>query len=84
MSLLNPFYGYPTASVRGYPQLQHGRRRKRDLARTLFQLFWLRWRPHITIGVALAALTLILNFGFRRGFLRAPRSFLGWRASRPP
>jgi len=80
---LNPFYGYPTASVRGYPHLQYGRRRKRDLARTLAQLFWLRWKAHITAGAALAALIYFLSFGFRRGFIRAPRYLLGWRTSRP-
>lgn len=80
-SMLNPFYGYPAASTRGYPQLHHGRRRKRDLARTLAWLFWLRWRTQIKTGAALAALTLIVNFGLRRGLLRSPRIFLSWRAS---
>ncbi|KAF9452764.1 hypothetical protein P691DRAFT_696412 [Macrolepiota fuliginosa MF-IS2] len=80
-SMLNPFYGYPAASTRGYPQLHHGRRRKRDLARTLVWLFWLRWRTHIAIGVVLTALTLAVNFGLRRGLPRLPRIFLGGRAS---
>ncbi|KAF5351795.1 hypothetical protein D9756_007633 [Leucocoprinus leucothites] len=79
-SMLNPFYGYPAASTRGHPQLHHGRRRKRDLARTLIWLFWQRWRPHITIGVVLTAFTLVINLGARRGLLRAPRIF-GWQAS---
>ncbi|KXN90970.1 hypothetical protein AN958_03037 [Leucoagaricus sp. SymC.cos] len=79
-SMLNPFYGYPAASGRGYLQLHHGRRRKRDLARTLVWLFWLRWRPHITVGAVIAALTIVINFGVRKGLPRAPRIF-GWRAS---
>lgn len=83
MSLSNPFYGYPSAPVRGYPHLQYGRRRKRDLARTLAHLFWLRWRTHITAGALLAVLIYMLNFGFRRGIIRVPRYLLGWRASRP-
>jgi retinaldehyde-binding protein 1 len=82
--MLNPFYGYPAASTRGYPHLHHGRRRKRDLARTLIWLFWLRWRPHITVGIVLAALALVVNFGARKGLMCTPRIFLTWRASVSP
>lgn len=59
----NPFYGYPAVihyrrlpdgslSSSG-PQLLHGRRRKRDLAKTLAFLFVLQWRTklHAWIGV---------------------------------
>jgi len=43
-SLLNPFFGYPaSSSSEGTLTLPHGRRRKRDLARTLALLFWLKW-----------------------------------------
>jgi len=66
--LLNPFYGYPATSIRGYPQLHHSRRRKRDLARTLVWLFWLRWRSHISSVVILTTLVLALNFAIRKGF----------------
>ncbi|KAJ3564427.1 hypothetical protein NP233_g8305 [Leucocoprinus birnbaumii] len=80
-SMLNPFYGYPAASSRGYTQLHHGRRRKRDLARTLIWLFWQRWRNHLTIGAILTALAVVVHFSARRGLLRIPRIFPGWRAS---
>lgn len=52
-STLNPFFGYPvyyTASS-SVPALQHGRRRKRDLIRTLGRLWWIRWRKHVTRGI---------------------------------
>ncbi|KAE9389884.1 CRAL/TRIO domain-containing protein [Gymnopus androsaceus JB14] len=55
-SLLNPFFGYPVSSSQGSPSLHHGRRRKRDLIRTLAILFWLRWRRPITTCLWLAAL----------------------------
>ncbi|KAJ7594460.1 CRAL-TRIO domain-containing protein [Mycena floridula] len=55
-SILNPFYGYPVhlnADLRLH--LHHGRRRKRDLIKTLLSLFWLRWGDSITsIGWILA------------------------------
>jgi retinaldehyde-binding protein 1 len=75
-SALNPFYGYPVAANGGSPQLHHGRRRKRDLARTLARLFWLRWQTQIKVGAVLAAIALIVNFSLRRGLLRSPRIFL--------
>lgn len=42
MSALNPYFGYPVVPSPGssVPSLKNGRRRKRDLARTLFRL-WL-------------------------------------------
>ncbi|KIY70623.1 CRAL/TRIO domain-containing protein [Cylindrobasidium torrendii FP15055 ss-10] len=43
MSQYNPFYGYPLAVLGSSASLNHGRRRKRDLARTLAHLFWIRW-----------------------------------------
>ncbi|KAF7783025.1 hypothetical protein Agabi119p4_2401 [Agaricus bisporus var. burnettii] len=74
-SALNPFYGYPISPSRGFPQLHYGRRRKRDLVRTLICLFWLRWRTQIKVGAVLAAVALIVNFSLRRGLLRSPRIF---------
>jgi len=43
MSTFNPYFGYPVVSSPGssVPHLKNGRRRKRDLARTLFRL-WLK------------------------------------------
>lgn len=75
-SMLNPFCGYPATSTRGYPGLHHNHRRKRDLARTLAWLFWLRWRSHILVVVVL---TLTCNFAIRKGSWRIPETFLGWR-----
>lgn len=55
-SHLNPFFGYPvTSDVR---TLRHGRRRKRDLARTLLVLWWERNR--VTIQACLVVLTVLL------------------------
>lgn len=52
-SLLNPFFGYPVTASLAYNvlTLHHGRRRKRDLARTLVFLWWERWRDRVTIGM---------------------------------
>ncbi|KAF9001799.1 hypothetical protein BDZ89DRAFT_1081573 [Hymenopellis radicata] len=55
-SALNPFYGYPVAILGTSASLHHGRRRKRDLARTLLQLLWLRWRGRITTCIWLCLL----------------------------
>lgn len=47
-SILNPFFGYPVHVTEGRPPfLQNGRRRKRDLVRTLTLLLWFRWRRGI-------------------------------------
>ncbi|KAF9050045.1 CRAL-TRIO domain-containing protein [Panaeolus papilionaceus] len=56
-SRLNPFFGYPVAasSSRGSPSFRHGRRRKRDLVRTLALLFWIKWRSHIIISLLIFA-----------------------------
>ncbi|KAF8971084.1 CRAL-TRIO domain-containing protein [Flammula alnicola] len=76
-SILNPFFGYPVSvpSSRGPPSFRHGRRRKRDLIRTLATLFWMRWRKHITFALSVAVALVILSLGFRKGKLRLPRSF---------
>ncbi|KAF8915608.1 CRAL-TRIO domain-containing protein [Mucidula mucida] len=55
-SALNPFYGYPVAVLGTSASLHHGRRRKRDLARTLLRLLWLRWRGSITSCIWLCLL----------------------------
>jgi len=76
-SLFNPFFGYPALASpnRGSPSLHHGRRRKRDLARTLALLFWLRWHSQITIGLCLTALVFIVKFGRRRNFFNLLKRF---------
>ncbi|KAK7000732.1 CRAL/TRIO domain-containing protein [Favolaschia claudopus] len=70
-SLLNPFFGYPVSSVGGSPSLHHGRRRKRDLARTLLILAWRRWRRHII--ACLWAVAIIVTFRKRVWLIRTLR-----------
>ncbi|KAJ6498809.1 CRAL-TRIO domain-containing protein [Mycena sanguinolenta] len=67
-SLLNPFFGYPITSSGGLPALHHGRRRKRDLARTLLILAWRRWRRHFM--VCIWVLVFILTIRGRRAWSR--------------
>lgn len=57
-SRYNPFFGYPIsphapASGSSIPHLHHGRRRKRDLARTLTILWWKRWKTPLVFGLCL-------------------------------
>ncbi|KAF9564738.1 CRAL/TRIO domain-containing protein [Agrocybe pediades] len=75
-SLLNPFFGYPVvpASRRGPPSFQHGRRRKRDLLRTLMTLFWMRWRKHITLGLLLTFVLVALRLTLRKSNVHLFRS----------
>ncbi|PPR01708.1 hypothetical protein CVT24_001583 [Panaeolus cyanescens] len=63
-SRLNPFFGYPVvaSSRRGSHSFRHGRRRKRDLARTLAMLFWIKWRSHIVISILIFAAFLVARF----------------------
>ena len=52
-SHFNPFYGYPigaspySRTPAALPYLRHGRRRKRDLIRTLAILWWEKWRSRV-------------------------------------
>ncbi|PPQ66319.1 hypothetical protein CVT26_011150 [Gymnopilus dilepis] len=71
-SLLNPFFGYPVSppSNRGLPYLRYGRRRKRDLVRTLLTLFWIRWHKHVIIGGCLTVLLMLCKLRFARLRLR--------------
>jgi retinaldehyde-binding protein 1 len=77
-SALNPFYGYPVAPAptRGVPALRFGRRRKRDLIRTLAKLFWLRWHNQTSALLCLVVLVVLFRFVSRRGLLRIPRGGL--------
>ncbi|KAJ6594437.1 CRAL-TRIO domain-containing protein [Mycena capillaripes] len=72
-SLLNPFFGYPVSSSGGSPSLHHGRRRKRDLARTLLILAWRRWRRHILTCVWIFVFILAVK-GRRTWFIRSSKS----------
>ncbi|EFI28227.1 hypothetical protein CC1G_14252 [Coprinopsis cinerea okayama7 len=62
-SLLNPFFGYPVSTTpdRRLPSLQHGRRRKRDLFKTLALLFWSRWHSYIILTCCISVLCLLLR-----------------------
>ena len=50
----NPFYGYPVGpspysqTPVALPYLRYGRRRKRDLIRTLATLWWEKWRSRVS------------------------------------
>lgn len=80
-SALNPFFGYPvstSSSNRRSLSLLHGRRRKRDLARTLAILFWMRWRSHITIGICLTIIIFVARVVFKKGALRFPKGIARW------
>ena len=62
-------YLIPGRSEHGVPRLRHGRRRKRDLAKTLLMLYWQQWKTQISIGAV-----LVVAFGlfkltrlFKRG-----------------
>jgi len=72
-SLLNPFFGYPVSSSGGSPSLHHGRRRKRDLARTLLILAWRRWRRHIMTCVWILVFILTVK-GRRTWFIRSSQA----------
>ena len=82
-SLLNPFFGYPisSSSKRGPVSFRHGRRRKRDLVRTLITLFWIRWRKHITFALCVTMMFIVLKRGFRKGNLRFLASIPRWLLS---
>ncbi|CCL99661.1 uncharacterized protein FIBRA_01681 [Fibroporia radiculosa] len=71
----NPFYGYPVSHASSVPTLLHGRRRKRDLLRTLVRLLWARWGNHILRGLFLLAALLFYRIA------SSPRRWL-WSARR--
>lgn len=62
----SPYFGYPVLHDTPTPTLRHGRRRKRDLLRTLAWLFWARWRE--PIGAAIAAVAVIAILTMSRQF----------------
>lgn len=77
-SALNPFFGYPIQALGGSPSLHHGRRRKRDLIRTLGLLFWVRWRRPISTCLWLFVVALTVR-GARSWFLRSSRGLSVWK-----
>jgi len=82
MSLLNPFFGYPISSsltssnTHVFP---HGRRRKRDLLRTLVLLWWARWRNHISVVLWFILAMLAVRLAIRK-WLLGSRRLPVWRA----
>ena len=62
-SPFNPFFGYPVSPTSLNPR--YGRRRKRDLLRTLAYLWWTKWK-----GIAIWVIVVILAFSFTRWRLR--------------
>lgn len=88
-SALNPFYGYPVtpAPTKGVPTLRFGRRRKRDLVRTLAKLFWLRWHSQVNTLLCLVGIIFLVRLVSRKGLPRllrgSPLSFLSF-FDRPP
>jgi hypothetical protein len=62
-SPFNPFFGYPVSPTSLNPR--YGRRRKRDLLRTLAYLWWAKWK-----GTAIWVVMLVLAFLFTRWRLR--------------
>lgn len=57
----SPYFGYPVLHDTPTPTLRHGRRRKRDLLRTLAWLFWARWRKQISAAMAAVVVFAILT-----------------------
>lgn len=81
-SYMNPFYGYPITrneSASSKPTLQYGRRRKRDLLRTLAQLWWMRWGVQATVTLGILLL-LLLALARKNSWSRRWR----WRFKSPP
>ncbi|THU96738.1 CRAL/TRIO domain-containing protein [Dendrothele bispora CBS 962.96] len=72
-NILNPFFGYPvTASQQSNSlSLHHGRRRKRDLFRTLLKLFWRRWNRPINVFLWFIAYVVALRMWYRRWILQS-------------
>lgn len=76
-SPFNPFFGYPISPTSLNPR--YGRRRKRDLLRTLAYLWWARWK-----GTVIWIVTLIVASWFSswrlRIWLNRRRKMLSQRA----
>ncbi|KAI0305378.1 CRAL-TRIO domain-containing protein [Multifurca ochricompacta] len=71
-SQFSPFYGYPigpsqySLTPAALPYLRHGRRRKRDLIRTLAALWWEKWRSRVSWTFSLLFIFLSLQWWWRQ------------------
>jgi|SRR6266702_59473 len=71
-SQYNPFYGYPigpppySLTPASLPYLQHGRRRKRDLIRTLATLWWEKWRSRVSWTVSFLFVFFCVRWWWRQ------------------
>ncbi|CDO69175.1 hypothetical protein BN946_scf185042.g77 [Trametes cinnabarina] len=83
-SHLNPYFGYPvTGRSTLTPRLRYGRRRKRDLLRTLASLWWSRWKHHVYVLLCIALVLVMVASRRRTRILRwkqRVRSLLGSNA----
>ena len=83
-SQLNPFYGYPidpssyALAPLPLPYLRHGRRRKRDLIRTLAVLWWEKWGSRVSW-----TFSLLFVFFCARWWWRQRRKSMFFIRSRP-
>ena len=71
-SQCNPFYGYPigpstsSLSPAALPYLRYGRRRKRDLIRTLAALWWEKWRSRVSWTASLLFVFFCVRWWWRQ------------------
>lgn len=71
-SQCNPFYGYPigpsssSLSPASLPYLRYGRRRKRDLIRTLATLWWEKWRSRVSWTASLLLVFFCVRWWWRQ------------------
>lgn len=71
-SQCNPFYGYPigpppySLMPASLPYLRHGRRRKRDLIRTLAALWWEKWRSRVPWTASLLFVFFCVRWWWRQ------------------
>ncbi|KAG7446558.1 CRAL/TRIO domain-containing protein [Guyanagaster necrorhizus] len=72
-SMFNPFFGYPVSVTGTSATLHYGRRRKRDLAKTLLLLLWLRWGRRIMACFWFGMFALTMRLWSRRWLLCSPK-----------
>lgn len=84
-SALNPFFGYPvtlsSSPSGGVPALHHGRRRKRDLLRTLALLWWMRYGAYVRAALWVVFAGLAVKIWTKR-LARFPNTLITWRPGR--
>lgn len=76
-SPFNPFFGYPVSPTSLKPR--YGRRRKRDLLRTLAYLWWARWKRTV-IWIVILMVTSWFSSWRLRVWLNRRRKMLSQRA----